>query len=386
MFSGILAGIKKNSTKQDLGLIFCEPAASAAALFTRNKVVAAPVIFGREQIKSGSVSAILVNSGNANCFTGEQGLENAKKCAQLTASHLKIPQEQVIVSSTGVIGQQLPMDKFESGIPDAVKALDEQGINDFATAILTTDLRTKIVEKDIMIDNQKITVLGIAKGSGMIRPDMATMLAFICTDAVISPENLKKTLSRANEKSFNRITVDGDTSTNDTVFALANGSSGVTVEHDASISIFQDALNEICLELAKKIVVDGEGATKLVQITVQGAKTDKDAYLAAEAIAHSPLVKTAINGEDPNWGRITAAAGRSGAQVDQDKMALYFNDTPLVLDGKWLGLEAENKTAQIMKGDEIFITLDLNLGDCSEYYFFCDFSEKYVQINADYRS
>lgn len=384
-FAGIKAGIKKTKLK-DLGLIYSEKPCTAAALFTKNKVIAAPVILGKEKIKNGVCQAVLVNSGNANCFTGDQGIKDARTCSKLAAKALDIPDDQIIVSSTGVIGQPLPMDKFQTNVPELVNALGGENLNDFADSILTTDTCRKIIECKGEIKGCPFHVSGVAKGSGMIRPDMATMLAFICTDVDISAQDLNTALKNANEKSFNRISVDGDMSTNDTVLVLANAASGVKIADQSSMAAFSNLLEEVCLGLAKKIVRDGEGATKLVQITVQGALTEKDAYKACDAIAHSSLVKTAIYGEDPNWGRITAAAGRSGAHVDPDKMDLFFDDQPLVVKGRWLGPKAEEKTAQIMKNDTLSILLDLNLGACSDYYFFCDFSENYVKINADYRS
>jgi glutamate N-acetyltransferase/amino-acid N-acetyltransferase len=231
-----------------------------------------------------------------------------------------------------------------------------------------------------------ITMKGVAKGSGMIRPDMATMLAYVITDAHISVSDLKQALTSACDKTFNRITVDGDTSTNDTLLCLAGGTSNAHITDDASRAVFQDLLEKVCLDLATQIVRDGEGATKLVQITVKGAATKQDAFKAAEAIAHSNLVKTAVYGEDPNWGRITAAAGRSGARVDPDRMDLFFDTVALVLQGKWQGKAAEKQAAEIMKASEISMTLDLNLGDHTDQFLFCDFSENYVKINADYRS
>ncbi|MCF6248393.1 MAG: bifunctional glutamate N-acetyltransferase/amino-acid acetyltransferase ArgJ [Desulfobacula sp.] len=384
-FAGIPAGIKKNKLK-DLGLIFCEREASAAALFTKNKVVAAPVIIGKQTIKSGTIQAILVNSGNANCFTGKKGMEDALSCVKKLSLSLGIRENNILVSSTGVIGQPLPMEKFETGIPQVVEALSKEGLDDFAASILTTDLCTKIVERTGKIENIPFKITGIAKGSGMIRPDMATMLAFICIDVKISSGLLKRCLMTANEKSFSRISVDGDTSTNDTLFALANGASKVDIRDKESQKVFQKVLDEVCLELAKMIVRDGEGATKLIQINVKGARTKQDAFKVAETIAHSNLVKTAIYGEDPNWGRITAAAGRSGAQINPDTMALFFEDQALVKNGMWLGSEAEKKAAVLLKKKEIDITLDLNLGDESDHFIFCDFSENYVKINADYRS
>lgn len=389
MFAGIHAGIKKNGHK-DLGIILCEKPAVAAAVFTKNKVQAAPVILGRQMLQKGVCQAVLVNSGNANCFTGEQGIRDAKRSASLVADTFKIPEDMVMVSSTGVIGAPLPMEKFESGIPQLKTQIHTGTLRDFATAILTTDLTTKIVEMTGFVDSkqgpQTISMKGVAKGSGMIRPDMATMLAYVITDAHISAPDLKQALSSACDRSFNRITVDGDTSTNDTLLCLAGGTGNAHINDDASRAVFQDLLESVCQNLAKQIVRDGEGATKVVQITVKGAATKQDAFKAAEAIAHSNLVKTAIYGKDPNWGRITAAAGRSGAHVDPDLMDLYFDTVPLVIQGKWQGKDAEKQAAEMMKAPDILITLDLNLGDHTDGFLFCDFSENYVKINADYRS
>lgn len=388
-FAGIRAGIKKKENR-DLGLIYAEKPASAAALFTRNQVVAAPVILGRKIMEKGLLQAVLVNSGNANCFTGEQGVADAKQCIELVAKALNIDPDHVIVSSTGVIGAPLPMDKLEAGIPEAVACLDSCTLEDFAKAILTTDTCTKIVSRQGNIitsgDEKSFTITGVAKGSGMIRPDMATMLAYVFTDADISSSLLKQALTHAASRSFNRITVDGDTSTNDTLVCMANGAGQAVIDHDGAFGAFQAVLDDVCYALAKMIVKDGEGATKLASITVKGALTQQDAFAAAEAISHSPLVKTAIYGQDPNWGRITAAAGRSGATVDQNKMDLYFDDVLLVQNGQWQGKAAEKKAADIMKEDEISIVLDLNLGQGQDQFLFCDFSENYVKINADYRS
>ena len=388
-FAGIPAGIKKNG-RRDLGLIFCKKPATAAALFTRNHVVAAPVIMGKETIKNGKCQAVLVNSGNANCFTGSQGILDARETARLVAKNFDIPEDLVMVSSTGVIGAPLPMDRFKTGIPQLKEQISFDLLEDFAQAILTTDTCQKIARQNGSIDTpqgvKQFSILGIAKGSGMIRPDMATMLAYVLTDADISAKDLHAALTAANEKSFNRITVDGDTSTNDTLLCLANGASNTGINDDAGLTVFQNLLERVCFDLGKMVVKDGEGATKVVQITVRGAGTQEDAFKAAEAIAHSNLVKTAIYGEDPNWGRITAAAGRSGAFVDPDKMDLYFEEIALVIRGCWQGETAEKQAAQIMKAPEINMVLDLNLGDKTDSFLFCDFSEDYVKINADYRS
>ncbi|WP_022668543.1 bifunctional glutamate N-acetyltransferase/amino-acid acetyltransferase ArgJ [Desulfospira joergensenii] len=383
-FAGVHTGIKKEGLK-DMGIILCDRPANAAALFTKNRVKAAPVLLGEKVIQKGLCQAVLVNSGNANCFTGDQGLEDAEKSASLVSESFAVPRERVMVSSTGVIGAPLPMDKFRTGIPLLKQSLSPQGLEDFSRAILTTDTFPKIIENQVEIDGKRVHMIGIAKGSGMIRPDMATMLAYVCTNADIDSMDLKKRLILANEKSFSRITVDGDTSTNDTLLCLASGQSGVVID-SGNGKIFQEMLDKTCLELAKMVVRDGEGATKLARIVVKGAGTAEDAFRAAEAIAHSNLVKTAIYGQDPNWGRITAAAGRSGARVDPDLMDLYFEDVALVVKGKWQGREAEAKASEIMKKEEITMTLDLNLGQESDGFLFCDFSEGYVKINADYRT
>ncbi len=384
-FAGIHAGIKNNDQK-DLGLIFSEKPAAAAALFTRNKVVAAPVILGREKIKSGLCQAVLVNSGNANCFTGQKGIEDAATCSKQLSNRLGIADDLVFVSSTGVIGANLPMNNLKSGINKISERLSEDHLDHFANAILTTDTRSKIVKKNGKIRNKNISIVAVAKGSGMIRPDMATMLAYICTDADIDAKTLKTVLKRANDKSFNRISIDGDTSTNDTLLALANAASGVRIDDGKSKDTFQRMMDQICFELASMIVRDGEGATKLVKIVVNGAETKQDAFHVCETIAHSNLVKTAVYGEDPNWGRITAAAGRSGVDVIPEKMDLLFENQPLVLQGEWQGNEAEKKAAEIMKKNKIEIILNLNIGAESDFFLFCDFSEDYVKINAEYRS
>ncbi|MBF0390811.1 MAG: bifunctional glutamate N-acetyltransferase/amino-acid acetyltransferase ArgJ [Desulfamplus sp.] len=387
-FKGIVAGIKKgaNAGKKDLGLIFSTRPASAAALFTENRVVAAPVIMGRERIKAGVCQAVVVNSGNANCFTGDQGLRDARETARLAANALRIPEELVMVASTGVIGAPIPMQRLIDAMPALTTELDNSSFEDFAQSIMTTDLSMKVVVKKHKIKGEEFTVAGAAKGSGMIKPNMATMLAFICTDLDISSTLLKAALKIACERSFNRISVDGDTSTNDMVLAMANGMSGAAVEDSDDALEFETILNEVTLELAKMVVKDGEGATKLVKIVINGAASAQDALKAAEAVSHSNLVKTAIYGEDPNWGRITAAAGRSGADVDPDLMDLTFGDVVLVKKGVWQGVEAEKRAAQVMKKSELEIVLDLNMGSFSDFYYFCDFSENYVKINADYRS
>lgn len=384
-FKGIAAGIKKDGRK-DLGIIFSEKPAAAAALFTKNKVAAAPVILGRERIKKGFLQAVVVNSGNANCCTGQRGMEDAVETAEIAAECLGVSEALVMVSSTGVIGAPLPMEIIRKNIPDLTRDMDLNFIDDFSIAILTTDKSAKISRGKGSIRGKEFFVTGVAKGSGMIRPDMATMLAFVCTDLDISADILKLSLKNSCDRSFNRISVDGDTSTNDTVIALANGMSGAVAENREDYMQFQEILDKVLLDLSRMIVKDGEGATKLAEIIVRGAATPYDAYRAAEAISQSNLVKTALYGEDPNWGRIVAAAGRSGAAMDPEKLDLKFDDVVLVKKGVWLGEEAEKKAAEIMKNHELRIILDLNMGKCTDFFVFCDFSENYVKINADYRS
>jgi glutamate N-acetyltransferase / amino-acid N-acetyltransferase len=383
--AGIVAGIKKNGSK-DLGCIFSETPATVAGMFTRNRVKAAPVLLDRERVKSGNCRAIIVNSGNANCCTGGQGMQNAISMARLTADALNLPEEMILVSSTGVIGQPMPMEKLAAGIPKVVGQLDADGLADFAEAIMTTDTIPKIVSREGDIGGKRFTVVGVAKGAGMIRPDMATMLSYVCTDAEVSAEVLKESLKKAVDGSFNRMTIDGDTSTNDTVLLLANGQSDAKVDGVHDREIFQGALDEVLLGLAKMLVKDGEGVTKLVEITVKGAETVEAARQMADTIAHSNLVKTAIFGEDANWGRVLAAAGRAGVELEVEKTDLFFDDVQMVANGEGQGETAEAEATRVLKKDTFGITLDLKQGSASASVLTCDFSVDYVKINADYRT
>jgi glutamate N-acetyltransferase/amino-acid N-acetyltransferase len=383
--AGVSAGLKKSGHK-DLGMIFSQHPANVAGLFTKNRVQAAPVLIDKERITSGVCQAIIVNSGNANCCTGDQGINDARTMAKLAASELEIPEELVLVASTGVIGKPLPIKKIGRAIPDLVEALHPEGIDDLAKAIMTTDTVPKKASRKIELDGNWFTIAGVVKGAGMIRPDMATMLCFVCTDADVSAKTLKTTLIEAANRSFNRITIDGDTSTNDTILILANGLSEVIILDPEHQHVFQDALNEILLDLAKQLVSDGEGVTKLVEIIVQGAMSDADARKIGDTIANSPLVKTAFFGEDANWGRIVAAAGRSGATINPDKIDIYFDDAQMVKNGMGSGKKAETSATSVLKKPEFTVTVDFNCGDGSASILTCDFSLEYVKVNAAYRS
>ncbi|MFO7752600.1 MAG: bifunctional glutamate N-acetyltransferase/amino-acid acetyltransferase ArgJ [Desulfobacteraceae bacterium] len=384
-FNGIQAGIKKHGGR-DLGIIFSEKPASAAAVFTKNRVAAAPVLLGRDRIRQGICQAVIVNSGNANCCTGRQGLHDAVHSAGMAADLMNIPEEFTMVSSTGVIGAPMPMGRIEAALPGLIETMKPDRAEYFAESILTTDKQIKIETRKGEIRGKTFTITGIAKGSGMIKPDMATMLAFVMTDLDVFSDDLNTVLKKSCSRSFNRITVDGDTSTNDTVLCLANGMSDAAVEQDGDLILFQTVFDDVLFELSKKIVRDGEGAKKLARITVKGAETPDDAFRAAETVATSNLVKTALTGEDPNWGRILAAAGRSGARVAPEKIDLQIGDVLLVRKGEWLGKASETKASAIMRTAEFDITLDLNLGECEDFFLFCDLTREYVDINADYRT
>jgi glutamate N-acetyltransferase/amino-acid N-acetyltransferase len=384
-FSGVAAGLKKNGQK-DLGLIYSETPANVAGVFTRNQIKAAPVLLDMQRITAGVCRAVIVNSGNANCCTGATGMQDAISMARWTAAKLNIPEEQVLVASTGVIGEPLDVEKVRRALPELINTLDVDGISVLAEAIMTTDTVPKVVTQKGRLGDAFFTVTGVAKGAGMIRPDMATLLCFVVTDVAAEPELLKEMLATAADRTLNRITVDGDTSTNDTALLIANGLSGVVIGGDAARKEFQGILDAVLMSLARKLIRDGEGATKLVEIAVKGARSDADAYQIADTVAHSNLVKTALFGEDANWGRILAAAGRAGVPIQSETMDIYFADVLMVKSGMGCGKKAEARATQILKQAEYTITIDLKGGTGTSSVITCDFSIDYVKINADYRS
>jgi glutamate N-acetyltransferase/amino-acid N-acetyltransferase len=339
-----------------------------------------------DRIQQGTCRAIIANSGNANCCTGNQGMQDAMAVTRSVASALGIAETEVLTASTGVIGLPLPVDKIKSALPSLVQALSPEGFSDFAQAIMTTDTVPKIVRREDRIDGVDYEIVGIAKGSGMIAPDMATMLCFICTDAYIPHHLLAQLLRSSVDTSLNRIVIDGDTSTNDTVFLMASGGSDARVEDAQSAAAFQGQLDFVLKSLAKMLVKDGEGVTKCVDVHIEGASSHQHALTIANAIATSPLVKTALFGEDANWGRLIAAAGRAHVPLDPDKIDIYFDTVQMVKNGLGCGTEAEAQATGVLKKPEFAITMNLNNGAESASVLTCDFSIDYVKINADYRS
>jgi len=386
-FSGISAGIKKNG-KKDLGLIYSEIPARVAGIFTTNAVKAAPVQVGMERIKKGVGQAIIINSGNANACTGSQGLKDARKISSIVARGLGIDEKLVFPSSTGVIGVPLPLRKFEDRVPKLIQSLSPDGWMNTVEAIMTTDAFPKIEAAYCRLRGKTVKLCGMVKGAGMIRPNMATMLSFLVTDADIKASLLQKMLKKAAEVSYNSITVDGDTSTNDTVLILANGMSGhpVLTHMDRDGEAFQEMLSKVCGNLAKSVVKDGEGATKFVEVLVTGAKNREDAKKAAYAIAHSPLVKTAFFGEDANWGRILCALGHSGARIHPDRVDVLFNRYPIVKNGMGVGGRLEEKAGKVLKEKSFRVTVNLRQGKGAYVLFTTDLSTEYIKINASYRS
>ncbi len=385
--SGVHGGLKPDEQK-DVALIVADAPAVAAGVFTRNRVCAATVLLSREHLNNPVAQAIIVNSGNANACTGDQGLDNARKMAALVGEQLNVEPENVLVSSTGVIGVQLSMDAIEKGIQRAAATLRNDGGHDAAQAIMTTDTVPKEVAVEVEVGGQTVRIAGMTKGAGMIAPNMATMLAFLATDTKISGAPLQEALRRSVDMSFNRVTVDTDSSTNDTVQILATGAAGNPEISDASgdsYDAFCTGLEFVCIELAKKIAQDGEGATKMIEVAVKNAKNESEAELAARAIAESPLVKTAVFGRDANWGRIMMAVGKSEARFDPYEVDIWLGDYQLVKKGMDSGFD-EEKAVQLFSEDTVVITVNLNAGDADATMWTCDYSYDYIKINADYRT
>ncbi|MBP2651517.1 MAG: argJ [Firmicutes bacterium] len=383
--AGVKAGIKK-SGKEDVSIIYSEVPAAVAAMFTTNAMAAAPVIVSRQAVQNGTIQAVAVNSGCANASTGEQGLIDAKTMAEVAATALGIAKDEVIVASTGIIGVNLPMDKVTAGIKKAAGELSKDGYAKALKGIMTTDTFEKECAYEFELNGKAVRIAGIAKGAGMIHPNMATMLCFITTDAAISPAVLKEALNEAVNLSFHMITVDGDTSTNDMISVLANGKAGnklIDAKASSDYQKFVAMLKQVCIHLAKQVVQDGEGATKFLEITVRGATDFADAKVVAMAVAKSPLVKTAFFGQDPNWGRILCAVGYSGAKVDQTNTTLALGGITIVKGGvdSKPDIHALNK---VMGEREIKVEIELGQGTAEATVWTCDFSYEYVKINADY--
>ncbi len=377
----VSAGLKKGEAL-DLGLIYSEKDTVSFAVFTKNRVKAAPVRLSMEHIKSGNIRAVICNSGNANACTGAQGLRNARKSADLVAKALGLRDREVVVASTGVIGVQLDMERIERKIPELVRSLRNDGLSDFSKAIMTTDTFPKVSIAEDMIGESPYRIVGIAKGAGMIMPHMATMLCFILSDISIPFESLKESLLRCVDRTFNRISVDGDTSTNDMVLCMTNGMAKNRDLKRDDLERFETNLCHVMKELSKMIIEDGEGATKAVELHLRGIRTEEEGRRIAEAILNSLLVKCAMFGEDPNWGRIMAAIGRSGVDIEPESIDLWIGDVKVAEDGTGTGREVQ--AHKEMRQRDIRVVVDLKMGDKEYSMWGCDLSYDYVKINSEY--
>lgn len=383
--SAASAGIRK-AGGLDLALIYSEREASAAGVFTTNTVKAAPVILSQEHVRKGRARAIVANAGNANACTGRAGYLTARRTAEITARELGVEIEQVLVASTGVIGAPLNVDLISKAMPALVDTLSPTGLSAAVRAIMTTDSFSKTAQVQGVAGGKTYKIVGIAKGAGMIMPMMATMLCFVLTDLAIDSSLLKKALRSAVESTFNRITVDGDTSTNDVVFILANGLAGNGHVDSSDFDGFERGLTQVLAELAAMVVKDGEGATKVITIHIKGAMSHEDAGRAARTVANSTLVKTAFYGQDPNWGRVMAALGRSGIEMKEDQICIWVDGVHIVDQGVGTGLTREREAAERMKNPEFKVTVDLGLGRWEDTVLTCDLTHEYVSINAHYRT
>ena len=383
-FAGVAAGLRKEQGRKDLGIIVADRPVAAAGVFTTNLVKAAPVVVTQERIRRGRLQGIAANSGSANCFTGKAGMRLARDSCAALAAGVGCAPELVAPCSTGVIGHLYDIEKYRAGMHEAIAELSSGGLEDFATAIMTTDTHPKIASTRVKLGGGEITIAGCAKGAGMIEPKMATMLAFIVTDAAVSPPNLRRSLRRALPESFNAITVDGDMSTNDTLLLMASGeAAGARPLAARDLGAFGDAVTAVAGALARELVRDGEGATKLVTIEVRGARTTSHADRVARQIANSPLVKTAFFGCDPNFGRIVMAVGKAGVPIDLERLEVRMAGIRIASRGA-LHTEALLEAALRMKEREFGVTVDLKLGKAAAKVVTCDFSYQYVKINAEY--
>ncbi len=382
--AGVACGLKKNGNK-DLAIIKCDCVASAAGIFTKNKVKGHSLELARKNVRNGRAQAVIINAGNANACMGGRGVADALRMAQLTAHKLGCLPQDVLTGSTGVIGQPLPIDLVEAGLSNAV--LTREGGADAAAAIMTTDTVMKQAQTSVLIGGKEVRIGGMAKGSGMIHPNMATMISVVTTDASVSAKALKTALKNVADVSYNRISVDGDTSVCDKVLLLASGVAGNALieEGTKDYEVFFDALKEVCIQLAKMLAADGEGATKLLTIKVRQARSHKAAHTIASAIARSPLCKTAAFGNDANWGRLLTAAGYSGAPFNPAKVNIYIGSVQVCENGGGLPFDEAAALRELKKSEVIYL-IDLNDGDASDTMWTCDFSLDYVRINADYRT
>ncbi|RKI68655.1 bifunctional glutamate N-acetyltransferase/amino-acid acetyltransferase ArgJ [bacterium 1xD42-67] len=383
-------GVKsRKSEKPDVAILYSQEPASCAALFTTNKFCAAPVLLGREVLKKGKARAVVINSGNANAATGQQGLENAKKVEVLAEELLGLGEDEVFVSSTGVIGQQLPVEKVLEGVRRIVPTLSVEQGTDAAWAIMTTDLVKKEVAYELELSGGTIRIGAMCKGSGMIHPNMATTLIYVTTDAKVDSALLQPMLKAAADKSFHMLTVDGDTSTNDSLFLFANGASGVAIESEADQAAFSALLDDICIDMARRIASDGEGATHLMIVEAKGLPTEQDARTVARSIAGSTLFKAALFGRDANWGRIMAAAGYSGADVDPTKADCILKSDAgevAVMENGFGTDFSEELAKKVLTEHDVTVIVDFHSGDGQATAFGCDLTYDYVKINGDYRS
>jgi glutamate N-acetyltransferase/amino-acid N-acetyltransferase len=388
-WGGIEAGIRKRGGRPDLALLLTDEPVACAGIFTRSDAAAAPVVLSRPKATAGRARAVLMNAGCANACTGEKGAAAAHRMAAALTQLADIPEELVLIASTGVIGAHLPVERIEAHLGQLVSSARPDGIREYARAIMTTDTREKVASRQGFVAGRTVTVAGTCKGAGMIMPDMATMLACVVTDAAVEPEALRTLIGAAAWPSFNAVTVDGDTSTNDTLYLLASGQAGnpvITRADSPGYSELLGLVRETCIDLAKQIAADGEGATKFIEVHVSEARTEDEADTVARRIANSPLVKTALHAADANWGRIVAAIGVCGFSIDASRIALQIEDVLLVEHGQGLGVLAEEHASARMRGPAFTLHVRLGRGAAERSIFTCDYSAEYVKINAEYRT